>query len=173
MEQVYLLATDATAAHARVEALVREHQVKLARYVRRMVGDADTALDIVQDVFFAAYRTLQHDAARPLTAGWLYRTATNAAISQLRRKKIVRFTALERDYESRALRIDERSASSVDLQIAMHRLPAEQAAAIMLTSYAGYSSQEAASILGTSADAVRQRVCRATRTLRAVMAELG
>ena len=41
----------------------------------------------------------------------------------------------------------------------------------MLTSYAGYSSQEAAAILGTTADAVRQRVCRAMRTLRAVMAE--
>jgi DNA-directed RNA polymerase specialized sigma24 family protein len=41
----------------------------------------------------------------------------------------------------------------------------------MLTSYAGYSSQEAAAILGTSADAIRQRVCRALRTLRAVMME--
>ncbi len=171
MEQVYLIAREAPAAHARVEALVREHQVKLARYVRRMVGDADVALDIVQDVFFAAYRTLQADAARPLTAGWLYKTATNTSISFLRRKKILRFMPLERDPDVRSLRIDERSAASLDLQAAMQRLPADQAAAIMLTSYAGYSSAEAAAILGTTADAVRQRVCRAMRTLRAVMAE--
>lgn len=170
MEQVYL-ATGAQAAHARVESLVREHQVKLARYVRRMVGDADVALDIAQDVFFAAYRTLQADPARPLTAGWLYKTATNTAISYLRRRKILRFLPLERDQDMRSLRIDERSASSIDLQTALHRLPPDQSAAIMLTSYAGYSSQEAASILGTSADAVRQRVCRAMRTLRAVMSE--
>jgi RNA polymerase sigma-70 factor (ECF subfamily) len=71
----------------------------------------------------------------------------------------------------RSLRIDERSAASLDLQAAMQRLPADQSAAIMLTSYAGYSSAEAAQILGTTADAVRQRVCRAMRTLRAVMAE--
>lgn len=171
MEQVYLIATDAQAAHARVETLVREHQTKLARYVRRMVGDADVALDIVQDVFFAAYRTLQADPSRPLTAGWLYKTATNTAISFLRRKKILRFTPLERDHDVRSLRIDERSAASLDLQAAMQRLPTDQAAAIMLTSYAGYSSAEAASILGTTADAVRQRVCRAMRTLRAVMTE--
>jgi DNA-directed RNA polymerase specialized sigma24 family protein len=59
----------------------------------------------------------------------------------------------------------------LDLQAAMNRLPTDQAAAIMLTSYAGYSSQEAAAILGTTADAVRQRVCRAMRTLRGVMME--
>jgi len=170
MEQVYL-ATAVPVAHARVESLVREHQTKLARYVRRMVGDPDVALDIAQDVFFAAYRTLQNDPDRPLTAGWLYKTATNTAISFLRRKKIVRFMPLDRDVEPHCLRIDERSASSIDLQSAMNRLPGDQAAAIMLTSYAGYSSQEAAAILGTTADAVRQRVCRAMRTLRTVMTE--
>ncbi|GAC1388682.1 MAG: hypothetical protein NVSMB31_03120 [Vulcanimicrobiaceae bacterium] len=171
MEQVYLAATEAPVAHARIESLVREHQTKLCRYVRRMVGDPDVALDIAQDVFFASDRTLQSDPERPLTAGWLYKTATNNAISFLRRKKIVRFTPLDRDWEVRGLRIDERSAASIDLQGAMQRLPGDQAAAIMLTSYAGYSSQEAASILGTSADAVRQRVCRAMRTLRTVMTE--
>ena len=119
-----LTAMEAHAAHARVETLVREHQTKLARYVRRMVGDADVALDIAQDVFFAAYRTLQADPARPLTAGWLYKTATNTAISHLRRKKILRFLPLDRDADVRALRIDERSAASIDLQAAMNRLPA-------------------------------------------------
>jgi RNA polymerase sigma-70 factor (ECF subfamily) len=136
-----------------------------------MVGDPDVALDITQDVFFAAYRTLSVDPERPLTPGWLYKTATNSAISYLRRKKILRFTPLERDHEVRGLRVDERSAASIDLQAAMQKLPSDQAAAIMLTSYAGYSSQEAASILGTSADAVRQRVCRAMRTLRVAMTE--
>lgn len=171
MEQVYLMTAGVPLAHARVESLVREHQTKLARYVRRMVGDPDVALDIAQDVFFAAYRTLQNDPDRPLTAGWLYKTATNTAISFLRRKKIVRFMPLDRDVEPVGLRIDERSASSIDLQTALGRLPADQAAAIMLTSYAGYSSQEAAAVLGTTADAVRQRVCRAMRTLRTVMSE--
>jgi len=171
VEQVYLTATGAEAAHARVELLVREHQTKLARYVRRMVGDADVAMDIAQDVFFAAYRTLKADPSRPLTAGWLYKTATNTSISYLRRRKILRFLPLDRDQDVRALRIDERSASSIDLQHAMQRLPADQSAALMLTTYAGYSSQEAAGILGTTADAVRQRVCRAMRTLRVVMSE--
>lgn len=171
MEQVYLVAADAPVTHLRVESLVREHQTKLARYLRRMVGDPDVAMDIAQDVFFAAYRTLRSEPSRPLTAGWLYKTATNGAISYLRRKKLLRFLPLEREHDERVLRIDERSAASLDLQTAMARLPAEQAAALMLTSYAGYSSQEAAAMLGTTAEAVRQRVCRAMRTLRALMSE--
>jgi RNA polymerase sigma factor (sigma-70 family) len=171
MEQVYLIAGGAAIALARVDTLVREYQTKLVRYVRRMVGDADVALDISQDVFLAAFRTLQADPERPLTAGWLYKTATNNSISHLRRKKIVRMLPLDRDHETYAWRIDERSAASVDLQAAMNKLPSDQASAIMLTSYAGYSSQEAAAILGTTSDAVRQRVCRAMRTLRSVMTD--
>lgn len=39
------------AAQARIESMVRDYQVKLARYLRRMTGDAEAALDLTQDVF--------------------------------------------------------------------------------------------------------------------------
>lgn len=171
MEQVYLAAGSMAAAQARVDTLVREYQTKISRYVRRMVGDADVALDITQDVFLAAFRTLTKDPARPLTGGWLYKTATNNSISFLRRKKIVHFLPLDREHDTSGWRIDEQSSISLDLQAALGRLPSDQSAAVMLTSYAGYSSQEAAVMLGTTADAVRQRVCRAMKTLRSVMTE--
>jgi RNA polymerase sigma factor (sigma-70 family) len=78
---------------------------------------------------------------------------------------------LDREVDRSTWRVDERSAASVDLQLALSRLPPEQSAALLLTSYAGYSSTEAASILGTTSSAVRQRVCRAMRVLRTVMKE--
>jgi RNA polymerase sigma-70 factor (ECF subfamily) len=136
-----------------------------------MVGDSEVALDLTQDVFLSAFRKLQADPARELTAGWLYRAATNSAISFLRRKKILRMLPLDREVDRTAWRVDERSASSVDLQTALARLPAQQSAALLLTSYVGYSSAEAAEILGTTSDAIRQRVCRAMRVLRTVMRE--
>lgn len=171
MDEVYLRTDDAAVAERRVDELVREYQGKLARYIRRMVGDAEVALDLTQDVFLAAFRMLKADSTRELTAGWLYRAATNGAISFMRRKKILRILPLDRDVDRGGWRIDERSAASVDLQAALARLPADQSAAVLLTSYAGYSSQEAAAMLGTTADAVRQRVCRAMRMLRAVLTE--
>ena len=158
-------------AQARAESLVLEYQTKLARYLRRMVGDAEVALDLSQDVFLSAYRMLKADPERELTAGWLYRAATNGAISFLRRKRILRMLPLDREVDRSTWRVDERSAASVDLQLALSRLPPEQSAALLLTSYAGYSSTEAASILGTTSSAVRQRVCRAMRVLRTVMKE--
>lgn len=171
MDEVYLRSDRHAVAQARVEEMVREYQTKLARYLRRMVGDAEVALDISQDVFLAAYRILDAEPDRELTAGWLYRAATNGAISFMRRRKILRMLPLERDVDRNDWRIDERSAASVDLQSALKRLPADQSAAVLLTSYAGYSSREAADILQTTPEAIRQRVCRAMRMLRAVMTE--
>jgi len=171
MEHVYVLGLDRELdAQARVERLVAEHQTKLARYVRRFVADGDVALDVVQDVFFAAYRALRADPARPLTAGWLYKTATNRAISHLRALKR-RGETVRLEDASAAFRVDERSDVSLDLQRALAALGEEQLACVLLTTYAGYSSAEAALILGTSADAVRQRVCRAMRHLRASLGE--
>ena len=171
MDEVYLESDQTGVAQMRVDGMVREYQTKLARYLRRMVGDAEVALDLSQDVFLAAYRILKAEPERELTAGWLYRVATNGAISFMRRRKIVRMLPLDRDVDREQWRIDERSAASVDLQAALRRLPPEQSAAVLLTSYAGYSSQEAAAILGTTSDAIRQRVCRAMRMLRTVMTE--
>lgn len=171
MDEVYLRSDRHAVAQARVEEMVREYQTKLARYLRRMVGDAEVALDISQDVFLAAYRILDAEPDRELTAGWLYRAATNGAISFMRRRKILRMLPLERDVDRNDWRIDERSAASVDLQSALKRLPADQSAAVLLTSYAGYSSREAADILHTTPEAIRQRVCRAMRMLRTVMTE--
>jgi RNA polymerase sigma factor (sigma-70 family) len=164
--------TDRTAvARTRTESMVIEYQTKLARYLRRMVGDAEVALDLTQDVFFSAYRMLQADPARELTAGWLYRAATNGAISFMRRRKILRMLPLDREVDRNTWRMDERSAASVDLQTALAHLPSAQSSALLLTSYAGYSSSEAAEILGTTSDAIRQRVCRAMKVLRTVMKE--
>lgn len=171
MEELALSSAASAGADVRVDELVRAYQTRLIRYVRRMVGDSEVALDLTQDVFFAAYRTLQRDPDRPMSAGWLYKTATNSAISYLRRKKIVRMIPLDRDSHDRSWRIDEQSAASLDLQAALAQLPSDQAAAVLLTSYAGYSSSEAAVLLGTSADAVRQRVCRAMKVLRTVITE--
>jgi RNA polymerase sigma-70 factor (ECF subfamily) len=173
VEHVYVLGVDkGLEAEARLERLVDEHQTKLARYLRRFVDDRETALDLTQDVFLAAFRTLRADPARPLTAGWLYKTATNHAISLLRRRKR-RGPTVPLEEVGSSFRLDERSAESLDLQHALARLPPEQLASVMLTTYAGYSSAEAGLILGMSGDAVRQRVCRAMRSMRTALGVAG
>ena len=171
MEEVYLTTQSAAGVQLRIEALVREYQTKLARYLRRMVGDSELALDLTQDVFLAAFRTLSRDPDRPLTAGGSIRRRPTVRSRTCGDARSSAALPLDRESDDRSWRIDERSASSVDLQAAIAKLPPDQAAAVLLTSYAGYSSNEAATILGTSPDAVRQRVCRAMKILRSVMTE--
>lgn len=171
MEHVQVVGVDrALEAQMRVERLVLEHETKLARFVRRFVGERDASLDLVQDVFFSAYRMLKDDPTRPLTAGWLYKAAANRAVSYLRRRKRAAETPATGDAAA-AFRLDERSALSLDLQSALARLAPEQLECVMLTAYAGYSSQETSLLLGISAEAVRQRVSRAMRSMRAALAE--
>jgi DNA-directed RNA polymerase specialized sigma24 family protein len=124
----------------------------------------------VQDVFLAAYRMLRADPSRPLTAGWLYKTATNHAISTCARRSGAATRCRSRK-RAGAFRLDERSAQDLDLQAALGALAPEQLACVMLTAYAGYSSGEAALMLGLSPAAVRQRVCRAMRSLRKTLGE--
>jgi RNA polymerase sigma factor (sigma-70 family) len=102
----------------------------------------------------------------------LYKTATNLAISYLRRRKR-RGVAVPLSEMSAAFCLDESSAASLDLQRALARLAPEQLACVMLTAYAGYSSAETALVLGISSEAVRQRVCRAMRTMRSDLRETG
>jgi RNA polymerase sigma-70 factor (ECF subfamily) len=169
MENVFVLGVDkGIEADARLERLVGDHQTKLSRYLRRFVSDRELALDLTQDVFLAAHRVLRADPTRPLTGGWLYKTATNHAISYLRKRKR-RGETLPLEEAGSAFRLDEVSAQAIDLQAALAALAPEQLACVMLTTYAGYTSDEAGLMLGLSAAAVRQRVCRAMRSLRTAL----
>ncbi len=106
-----------------------EHQTKLARYVRRFVGDRETALDLVQDVFLAAYRTLAGGFERPLTAGWLCqgRDEPRCSTSQLRSAGARSAEAAQTpDIGCAPFRSDELSAISLDLQRALNLLGARR-----------------------------------------------
>jgi RNA polymerase sigma-70 factor (ECF subfamily) len=56
-----------------------------------------------------------------------------------------------------------------DVLAAIRTLPEDQRAAVILTLCYGYSSNEAAEMLHSSSDAIRQRVCRGLRRMRALL----
>lgn len=74
--------------------LVRAHTAGLFRYVRRMARDDAEADDLVQEAFCKVYEHLARlDPSRPFKP-WLYRIATNLAISVARKRKRRRTGAL-------------------------------------------------------------------------------
>ena len=67
------------------EALVVKYQRRIARHVARYVPIASDVEDVVQEVFIRAYRGLRSFRGDSAFYTWLYRIATNAALTFLRR----------------------------------------------------------------------------------------
>jgi RNA polymerase sigma-70 factor, ECF subfamily len=67
------------------EALVVKYQRRIARHVARYVRHSGDVEDIVQTVFIRAHRGLAAFRGESAFFSWLYRIATNAALSHLKR----------------------------------------------------------------------------------------
>jgi len=74
-----------------MEAIVAEHETALLRYAARIVNNAATAEDVVQNVFIKLFRQWQ-EGTRPTDKlkGWLYRVTHNEAVDQVRRESRLR-----------------------------------------------------------------------------------
>jgi len=66
------------------DALVELHRARVEGLARRFLGDAHEALDVAQDVFVAAFRTLPTWRPDAQLFTWLYRTTLNLCAKRLR-----------------------------------------------------------------------------------------
>lgn len=86
---------------------------------------------------------------------WLYRIASNSAISSLRRDK---HRLLMRGVSSVASAPDIAELDHV--RIALRAIPPHQAVAIILTLHEGFSRREAAEILSVNGETLKTRLAR-------------
>ena len=153
--------------------LMARHKDALYRFVRRYVGDADEAFDLVQETFVASWGALNtFESGRPF-AVWLRRIALNKCRDWSRRRQVRRFffgaVPLEAaDSAPVTTPADERAHEErlAALDAAIAALPAPLKEALLLTVFEHLSQAEAASLLGISAKAVETRVYRAKQRLR-------
>ncbi|TMC09164.1 MAG: RNA polymerase sigma factor [Chloroflexi bacterium] len=146
---------------------------RILRTLAAMLGDHAAAEDCTQDAYLKAFRswhTWRQDA--PVET-WLHRIAINAAISY-RRKRVLREVG---EMVRRLGRPEQRDptdhALGGDLLEELRRLPAKQAAAIVLRHLHGYSNREIAASLGVPESTVATRLMIAKRTLRARLRPAG
>lgn len=175
-----LAASAARGDHAAFNMLVKRHKEPLYRFVRRYVGQADDAYDILQDSFVSAWTALsRYDPKRPF-APWLHRIALNKCRDfgrrQAVRRALLRIVAVEPQdvSQSEAEIIDAEAQASNKLHRlnkAVADLPARYKEPLLLTAMEGRSHDEVAQILGISSKAVEMRVYRARHQLRQAMGE--
>jgi len=168
----------ATGDHAAFALLVRRYEARIGVYLRQMVGDADLASDLAQETFLAAYQALPRWQPPPdlaarttdLLSPWLYRIATNHAISALRRQTIARRTPVSPTRVSSSL--EDAVIGRELLRVALATLDEDDAACLVLHYVAGERYGEIAARLGISSEAVRKRVGRSLSSLRRAYAAL-
>jgi RNA polymerase sigma-70 factor, ECF subfamily len=149
------------------DLLYQATYTRIYRTLASMLGDAAAAEDCTQDAFlkaFRSWRTWRQDA--PVEA-WLHRIAINTAISYRRRQAVRDVGRLVRRL-GRPVEDDPADhALGGDLLRELRRLPAKQAAAIVLRHLHGYTNREIAAALGEPESTVATRLMTARRTLRA------
>ena len=156
------------------EALIRREKAGLYGFVRRYVGDADDAYDVVQEAFVAAWRALgRYAPARPFPV-WLRAIALNKCRDQGRRARVRRLVmgTFASEPKAPAKPDDNRDLARLDAAIA--GLPALYKDPLLLTTVGGLSTAEAAEAaeaLRTSAKAIEMRLYRCRRLLAKLLVE--
>lgn len=165
--------------------LVEKTQARLARLLRGMVRDDDEAMDLVQETYIKAHRSLDTFREGSAFGTWLHRIGVNAAIDQLRKRAALSPASLEdvgplengvedlggasgRPTPDRVLEGEEAGKA---LRRTLNSMPPEHKAAILLRELEGLSYGEIAEITGTAVGTVMSRLFYVRRKLRESLRE--
>ena len=163
--------------------LVRRYRNQITNYVYRMTNDYDLAVDLAQETFLRVYAAAERYQSSFAFSTYIYRIATNLAISELRRRKRRRLVSLSTFFQPR-----ESGEDSCELEMpdagplqdvtlvederrgavsrAIATLPEKYRAPLVLRDVEGKSYDEIARILETSEGTVKSRISRARGFLR-------
>jgi len=155
--------------------LVQRYERQIYTLVYHMLGDADDAADLSQEVFVKAYRALPRISRDLRLAPWLVRIATNACLDVLRRRQRLRWLPWEgpkHDHRLLSGPADdpERQALSQETRAVVQRVLARMAPrhrlALILREIEGLSCEEIGQVLGLSQSATKSFLFRAREELR-------
>lgn len=161
--------------------IVNRYRNQLTNYLYRFLNDYEEAVDLAQETFVRVYFALDRYHTEYAFSTYIYRIATNLAISELRkrkRRKLLSLTGLfqnEAENETEFQPPDERNLPDEDLledeqsrtiAKAIATLPEKYRAAIVLRDVEGRSYDEIAKILELGLGTTKSRISRARGLLK-------
>lgn len=146
-------------------------------FLARLTGRRDTADDLAQEVWLRLARNAHRLADDTRLAPWLFTVARNLYVSQWRSAQAAR--ALTGDllppepvaaspFEAAA---ETQTAARIERAIAA--LPASYREILLLCAVEGLAPRDAATILGLSPEAARQRLSRARAMIEAALGDVA
>jgi RNA polymerase sigma-70 factor (ECF subfamily) len=158
--------------------LIDRYQGRLVNYLFRLLRNADDAHDLAQEVFVKVYQVLDRYDPQYKFSTWLFRVAQNAAIDQIRRRrlKVVSLRQDDSEGESRdwdlpsrergpygELRNRERGGA---IQEAIEALPWEYRELILLRHFGELPYEEIARLKKMPLGTVKNKLFRGRQMLK-------
>jgi RNA polymerase sigma-70 factor (ECF subfamily) len=155
------------------ETLVRRHEKTIFNLVYRMLGDAEEAAEVSQEVFLSAFRAAGQFRGDANFSTWLYRIAINHASTRRktlnsRQRKVVPIESADslHDPQPGPLEILEKQEIREKVQFALNQLEPDDAAVILLRDLQDVSYNEVAHVLEIPVGTVKSRLHRARQALK-------
>lgn len=159
--------------NADYDQFIRAHERAILNYVWRMTGDEQTAYDLTQEVFLRAWQRFETIRRYEQPRAWLFRVATNLALTHLRRWPLGRAGELSAADDPAASDPAGRLAERDHVRAVLLGLAPKRRAALVLREVYGLSASEIGEALGMSETAVRMALHRAREQFRAVYLREG
>lgn len=156
---------------AAFSALFEQFHTQILNYIHRMVNDRSLAEDLTQDTFIKAWNALAGTRPDLAFKPWLYRIATNTAISHLRRRKLIQwipFVGGDEDLHPSGESVEGNVTRFLDIDQALKQLPKHYVAVLLLRHYQGLSLAETAHALDITENAAKLRLFRARKAFAQV-----
>jgi RNA polymerase sigma-70 factor (ECF subfamily) len=160
-----------------MQALFARHNVRIYRFVLRMVGDNGLAEDLTSEVFLSVWQQAHRFEARSAVTTWLLAIARYKALAELRRRPQAASSEREStdisdpaDTPDVAFEIKHRGEI---LRKCLARLSREHREVIDLVYYHEKSVQEVAEIIGIGGNTVKTRMFYARKQLSKLLEAEG
>jgi RNA polymerase sigma-70 factor (ECF subfamily) len=171
------------------DALVRQYEHQVLRLALHLTGSEHDAEDIYQEAFLKAYRYIGNFRFECSFYTWIYRIVTNLCLDQLRRRKtrredhavvvdrtgdeidVLASVSDNRSFSNPARELD-RKVLGEKIQGALGKLTPRERMVFELKHYQGLRLRTIGEMLNTTEETAKNTLFRATKKLRAQLAEL-
>ena len=139
---------------------------RLVAFARTLVGNSDTARDLVQEAVARALGARRVPDSAAAYRAWMFKIVRNAALDELRRKR-VEVTELEPAVD--LWRFDNACIAKITVDQGLATVAPAHREIIGLIDIAGFSYAEAAEVLNVPIGTVMSRITRARMALLAAI----
>jgi len=169
------------------EQLVRAYDQSVLRLAMNLLRSPEEARDVYQEAFLRVYRNLHSFRFDCSFHTWLYRIVTNICLDQLRKRKVRKEeSAVVETSEGpvdRMAAIEEESAHAdpersmwnrqlkQQIETALQELTPRERMVFELRHYQGLRLRNIGEMLGTTEEAAKNCLFRATQKMRAVLGD--